>query len=609
MKPQPKYSRVPTFLLVGILLLAWMMRTFNLNWDDGYHFHPDERHITMVAEKLKWVNPVTNWGVFSSVDSPMNPNFFAYGSLPIYLLALMGWLFGMWVNPLFGQYDSLNLVGRGLSALFDTGTVLMVYLLARKLCSWRYRETMEVTWVPELAAALYAVCLLPIQLSHFYAVDTLLTFLVMAVLYVTVRWMEHPSWSWLPVIGGLIGLAAATKTTGLLVLVPVGLGLVAVHLAGIGEQEIERRKKGWGERVGWLVSQGWIVACTAAVTFLMFEPYAIIDFDRFVADHRLQSEMADNAWIFPYTLQYVETTPYVYPLIQILRWGMGWPLGLFGMAGFLITGAWWIWMMGTRRWGHSHAGKEKQFWGWLMVGSFVLIYFGFFGGFAVKFMRYMLPVYPCLVLLGAEGWWKLLAGLGKNRRGLLMSYWGLGCVLIGLAGLWSAAFLQIYTKPNTRIAASQWMDRQYGPLTELAIEHWDDALPVPPWHEDFKQTDLPLYEPDSEEKWQGISETLEKVDVIVIASNRLYTPLLKLEWKYPVTANYYRLLFDGALGFNKVAEFAEYPQLAGWQFPDQAADESFHVYDHPKVMVFAKHSYLSQQQLLDKIIDGHDLKD
>ncbi|HRN71473.1 MAG TPA: hypothetical protein PLS49_09955, partial [Candidatus Woesebacteria bacterium] len=94
-------------------------------------------------------------------------------------------------------------------------------------------------------------------------------------------------------------------------------------------------------------------------------------------------------------------------------------------------------------------------------------------------------------------------------------------------------------------------------------------------------------------------EKLQRTDYIIIASNRLYTPLQRLkdckgntDRCYPKTAEYYQKLFNEKLGFTKVAEFTSYPRipLGPWTFEiiDDTADESFTVYDHPKIMIFRK---------------------
>jgi hypothetical protein len=113
---------------------------------------------------------------------------------------------------------------------------------------------------------------------------------------------------------------------------------------------------------------------------------------------------------------------------------------------------------------------------------------------------------------------------------------------------------------------------------------------------------MPLYDPGSSlHKWEKINYNLEKADYIIIASNRLYVPLMKMTdcqkilpgRCYDKTAEYYKKLFDGRLGFAKVAEFTSYPTIPilNWQILDDNADESFTVYDHPKVIIFQKYSH------------------
>jgi len=128
-------------------------------------------------------------------------------------------------------------------------------------------------------------------------------------------------------------------------------------------------------------------------------------------------------------------------------------------------------------------------------------------------------------------------------------------------------------------------------------------LPVPPWNQGFKSIELPLYERDSVRKWRLMAQKLEDVDAIVLASNRLSAPLMRIGGeKYGVTKRYYELLFSGELGFEEVADFHVQPEVLWWEVDTQLVDESFQVYDHPRVRVFVKKKAKFSEEYYDLIM-------
>ena len=70
-------------LLAVILAAGAALRFYGQNWDGGHWLHPDERQIYFIALGLRWPD---NLAQALSPASPLNPRFFAYGSLPIYLV-------------------------------------------------------------------------------------------------------------------------------------------------------------------------------------------------------------------------------------------------------------------------------------------------------------------------------------------------------------------------------------------------------------------------------------------------------------------------------------------------------------------------------------------
>src|SRR2546421_1517482 len=118
------------FALFALALLGLLLRLYGLNWDQGNNFHPDEREILFRVTALAWPKSLAQF--FDPANSPLNPHFFAYGSFPIYLLAFLGTLFVHSASSATSFVD-LTLLGRALSALFDSGTVLLTGLLGLSL--------------------------------------------------------------------------------------------------------------------------------------------------------------------------------------------------------------------------------------------------------------------------------------------------------------------------------------------------------------------------------------------------------------------------------------------------------------------------------------------
>jgi len=115
------------FALAGITLLGFALRLYGLNWDAGNSFQPDERQILFHVTALGWPNSFAQF--LDPASSPLNPHFFAYGSFPLYLLALLGNILAHFF-PAINDFANLTLVGRVLSALFDSGTVPVTGCLA-----------------------------------------------------------------------------------------------------------------------------------------------------------------------------------------------------------------------------------------------------------------------------------------------------------------------------------------------------------------------------------------------------------------------------------------------------------------------------------------------
>ncbi len=547
---------------IFIFFVVLLVRFYGLNWDQGYHLHPDERMISMVVDKIK-LPQSSNIGQIFSPDSSLNPKFFAYGSFPIYLLKTVSSIFPS--NSPYSQYQANNLLGRGLSAIADSVSVVLIYKIGQLLFT---------SQVGILASLIYGFAVLPFQLSHFYAVDTLLNCFILFTIYQLCQLYLHRRPLNAILTGIAFGLSLATKISATVLLASIGATFLVEFLLYLVKKNPKPSLTSLQNNTLLLL----LVFLVTFTTFFICQPFAFFDFPTFWNQINEQKAMTRNAFVFPYTLQYVFTPPYVYQLKNIFLWGFGPIATIFGLLGFVLS----LIKLIKNLFIPGNDTKEGLL---LIVFTFCLGYFLVVGSFAIKFVRYCLPLYPFLAIFAA---WTIFSAPSIIIKKILL-------VILMLFQLsWFLAFTHIYSLPNTRVEASNWINQNIPKGSLILREHWDDGLPLFDSRQ-FRYQDLALYDSDlNPNKWAQIQSQLTQANYLIVASNRLYTPLLKLTncevlppgKCYRQTAQYYQDLFSGKLGYQLVAEFARFPSFLGVDINDQSADESFTVYDHPKIMIF-----------------------
>ena len=270
---------------------------------------------------------------------------------------------------------------------------------------------------------------------------------------------------------------------------------------------------------------------------------------------------------------------------------MGWPLGLIGFGGLAAS----VW---------SAVRRPPRRAEWVLL-TWGVAHFAFTGALYAKFPRYLLPLTPLLALYAA----RLLSALHCRSRGLAFL---LTCSSLVYSLFHCLAFVSLYRSPHPWLVASEWFYDHVERGAVVAVEQWDHPLPLDATGYDVRE--LPMFDEDGEKskKWAVMEETLAQADYVVIASQRGYATLARWPERYPLTARYYRQLFEGGLGFEPVACFGRNPRLGPLALVDDPAaglgfslpalcrpeapfvvrlgrlDESFVVYDHPQVVVLQR---------------------
>lgn len=143
---------------------------------------------------------------------------------------------------------------------------------------------------------------------------------------------------------------------------------------------------------------------------------------------------------------------------------------------------------------------------------------------------------------------------------------------------------------------------------------WDDGLPLRlDGYDGYGgiydgSQNFQMYWDDNADKLTRFESALDNGDYLIISSNRQWATTTRIPERYPLTTYYYRNIlgcppekdilwcyqtaqpgmFKGSLGYDLVQVFQSDPKVGNLDINDQSAEESFTVYDHPKVLIFKK---------------------
>ncbi|MCE2462454.1 MAG: glycosyltransferase family 39 protein [Dehalococcoidia bacterium] len=648
----------PRLLLPLILAVALGLRFYGIGWDQGYGFHPDERSFYMRADCMYRVlteapgyadctrdYPEMEPGLpsigtfFDAAKSPLNPHWFSLGSVLIYLLVALRFVLEPFTD--LNTLQSMGYLGRSIMALADVGTVFIVYLLGKRIYDRR---------VGLLAAALVALAVVHIQNSHFYRPEPLLVLFLMASFWAMLQVMEQRRLRDSLLLGACVGLTLAAKVSVL----PLVLPLLAVY----GFSLFTTAGGAWGmpsrEQLYRVGAHALAAGAMSAAVFFITTPYALLDVRDFVGDLMWEAtNVARTAGKVPFTVQYVGSTPFLYELRQTSVWGLGLPLGVAAWGGLLFTTALAVFKL---------AKKAAPPRGQLLFLAWVIPNFLMLGIFELKFLRYILPLIPFLILMGAGmlfgmlDWtrspqfqraisypalWpfvKLRATLvpsarDQGARTLLTRYAphaviGVIAFVVAATAFYAIAFERVYARSHPAIQASDWINEN-APRNSVIVtdNHWDEGIPN---IYDYQVRQIPIYEGDTYGKMDTIADHLSGGDYLIFYSNRTYGSVARLPERYPLSSRYYKLLFSGELGYRLERAFTSYPELLGVAFVDDTftraqlpapeslksfspapvslnlgyADENVINYDHPKVLLFRNEDGLSKSRLYAILTSG-----
>lgn len=539
-----KKTNLPeVFLISLIVLIGGFLRFYKINWGDGYFFHPDEYHIVNSVNQL-------------SLPNQMNPNFFSYGSFTIYLIYFTKLILLKLGFP--ANYSLVFFIGRFYSALFSTLSLVAIFFLTKRLIK-KISISLLVTFLTAFTPGL-------IQQAHFATPESSLTFWLSLTIFLIISWLEDKKIKLLYLSAITLGVASAVKIVALSFL-PI-YSLLILEIRGVFRKHFVQKTK-----------QLFIIFAISCASFLIFFPYSFLDWEHFRNSLSYEGSVADGSQVVFYTRQFINTLPIIFQFQKILPYSLGPALLVFGILGFLVL------IQNILKKSLPHA---------VIFLGFVLFFLSNALLFA-KWVRFVAPTFP---------FWAIFTGLfidkleatGKSKLANTVT-----AAAIFFTVIWSAMFFSIYTKEDIRISATNWIQENIRTGSFILTES-RNMLEVP-LTGNYKKVVFDFYDLDQKPLMLNeLSKNIRGADYFIIQGRRIYKNHQRLADQYPLINNFYFNLFQGTLGFTKLTEFTSYPELSisgiSFEIPDEDAEETWSVFDHPRIIVFKKQYNLPEEKLL-----------
>ncbi len=330
----------------------------------------------------------------------LNPHFYAYGQFPLYL----GYV-SLRAFNLDNTFSNSIIVLRFWSAVFSLISVYVFFLISQKILSRN---------LSLISTLLYIFSPGLIQISHFGTTESLLVLVFLLIILTSLSLLSSPTIKIIVVSSFVFGIGLATKISSVFFATPVAIVLI-IEL--IQSKNIAR-----------FLRLSLIFFFIALVIGISFSPYNLIDSDSFLSSMKYEAGVATGSLPVFYTRQFVNTTPYLFQFIKVFPFTSGLSQFILGLIGLFFIAR----------------SQKKQEMSIIIISS--LIYLTYFGSLYVKWTRFMSPLFFLFPLLSA-------ITLSKIRVKSLR----LGLVLLSV--LPGIIFLRIYLKPDVRVSATQWIER------------------------------------------------------------------------------------------------------------------------------------------------------
>lgn len=539
--------------LVFAFLFGTGLRFFDLNWDGLFKLHPDELNIAIA---------VSNMGK----NQHFNPDFFAYGTLPIALIFGIKSVIQIFFEISLNEY----LIGRVISATLSSVSILIFYKWVKLL--FINNNLSEQKLLIPVSTILFALSPALIQAAHSMTFESILIFEYLVIAYLLTKLINTNKGSTVNLVSIAIvtGTAIATKITSIF-LIP--LFLTTLLLSANYKFQLKKELRLILKKVSIFI----IITIFVA---LVLSPYSLLYWDDYSSIIKYENQVANGNLRVFYTKQFNETIPIVYHLKNVLPFVLGNWINIFLSFAGLVT------IIKLKK-------NNKN----LLLVPLLFLLIGWLPStfLFVKWIRYSTYFAPFLLVFTSVGFLYFVNKINSKKILITTTYLIINLLLV-------LNFLQVYLYEDTRVTAAKWAEKNiFLGDNRILSESYD--LGIIPFNNKFMdKIDLfNFYDLNNDQRIYELANYLSKSQYIISPSQRLWA---NIELSKDVfLRNYYLSLQNGSLGFELIYT-SRVKTSSGWiGYDPMKLEETYSVFDHPIVNIYKKTKNIDVDKYIELIKD------
>lgn len=540
-------------LLAFLIAIGIIFRFYDLSWGAPYFFHPDERNIASAVNQL-------------SFKKNLNPNFFAYGSLPIYSIYFTGVLTNSIQNFLFDnnkdisavKFEDSILIGRVFAACLS---VTLLYLIF-KTGSLLFGKKAAI-----LSVILSSFSIGYLQYSHFSTFEMWLSLLTLFLTFTVIKFAMTEEAKYFLLSSLTLGALMSVKISSLAFL-PLCLLIFSVL-------EIKKFRKNQNDikiRIVLFTARIILFLSICLLIIYITSPFFWADNSHFRSSISYESSVAIGTLKVFYTKFFDNSIPIIYQLVKVFPF----ILNPFVEVLSLVSLVYFSIIIFKKR--NPLYIVFTLFFLTALISQLFLY---------VKWIRYYIPTLSYIYLFSGFFLSYLMRIKIKKFRNFGFA---ISVIFIAISIFYSFSFIKtVYINEDSRVSAAIWASKNIPPDAKILSEVYD--MGIVPFNKYFENITLfNYYELENDaEIAKNLPSKIKENEYIILPSQRIFESRLTNPITFPKGYIFYKMLINGKK-YKKIYE-TKCDFFCSLVYSGNAIDsyeQTANVFDRPVVQIFKK---------------------